>query len=68
MMVKKTWRNKLTAFMSTENRKSHASPDILMVSSYILIEWYSCDSDLWSCDGRELGLGATRCDGVRVCM
>lgn len=31
MMVKKTCRNKLTAFMSTENRKSHASPDILLV-------------------------------------
>lgn len=31
MIVKKTCRNKLTAFISTANRKSHASPDILSV-------------------------------------
>ena len=29
IMVKKTWRNKLTAFMSTASRYSHASPDII---------------------------------------
>lgn len=29
MMVKKTWRNRLTALISTANRYSHASPDIL---------------------------------------
>lgn len=31
MMVKKTWRNRLTAFMSTAKRYNHASPDILAV-------------------------------------
>lgn len=31
MIVKKTCRNRLTAFISTANRKSHASPDILSV-------------------------------------
>ena len=29
MMVKKTWRNRLTALINTANRKSHASPDIM---------------------------------------
>lgn len=29
MIVKKTWRKRLTAFMSTERRYSHASPDII---------------------------------------
>lgn len=29
MMVKKTWRKRLTAFMSTAKRYNHASPDIL---------------------------------------
>jgi hypothetical protein len=29
MMVKKTCRKRLTAFMSTANRYSHASPDIM---------------------------------------
>lgn len=29
MIVKKTCRNKLTAFISTANRYSHASPDII---------------------------------------
>lgn len=28
MIVKKTWRKRLTAFMSTANRYSHASPDM----------------------------------------
>ncbi len=31
MMVKKTCRNRLTAFMRTASRKSHASPDIVPV-------------------------------------
>jgi len=30
MIVKKTWRKRLTAFMSTASRYSHASPDILL--------------------------------------
>jgi hypothetical protein len=30
MMVKKTWRKRLTAFMSTAKRNSHASPDIVL--------------------------------------
>jgi hypothetical protein len=30
MMVKNTWRNRLTAFMSTARRYNHASPDILL--------------------------------------
>ncbi len=34
MMVKKTWRNRLTALINTANRKSHASPDIMMYSGY----------------------------------
>ena len=29
MIVKKTWRNRLTAFISTAKRYNHASPDIL---------------------------------------
>lgn len=29
MIVKKTWRNRLTAFISTANRYNHASPDIV---------------------------------------
>jgi hypothetical protein len=29
MIVKKTWRKRLTAFMSTAKRYNHASPDIL---------------------------------------
>lgn len=29
MMVKKTWRKRLTAFIMTAKRYSHASPDIL---------------------------------------
>lgn len=29
MMVKKTWRKRLTALMSTAKRYNHASPDIL---------------------------------------
>jgi hypothetical protein len=29
MMVKKTCRNRLTAFISTASRYSHASPDII---------------------------------------
>jgi len=29
MIVKKTWRKRLTAFISTANRYSHASPDIM---------------------------------------
>lgn len=33
MMVKKTWRKRLTAFISTANRYSHASPDIMVVVS-----------------------------------
>ena len=31
MMVKKTCRNRLTAFMSTAKRYNHASPDMLAV-------------------------------------
>jgi hypothetical protein len=31
MMVKKTWRKRLTAFISTAKRYNHASPDILAV-------------------------------------
>lgn len=31
MMVKKTWRKRLTALINTDNRKSHASPDIMAV-------------------------------------
>lgn len=30
IIVKKTWRNRLTAFMSTAKRYNHASPDIVM--------------------------------------
>lgn len=30
MMVKKTWRNRLTAFISTAKRYNHASPDMMM--------------------------------------
>lgn len=30
MMVKKTWRNRLTAFMSTAKRYNHASPDMVI--------------------------------------
>ena len=33
MIVKKTWRNKLTAFMRTASRYSHASPDIMRYHS-----------------------------------
>ena len=29
MIVKKTWRNRLTALISTANRYNHASPDIM---------------------------------------
>lgn len=29
MMVKKTWRKRLTAFINTANRYNHASPDIV---------------------------------------
>jgi hypothetical protein len=29
-MVKKTWRNRLTAFISTARRYNHASPDIVI--------------------------------------
>ncbi len=29
MIVKKTWRNRLTAFMTTAKRYNHASPDML---------------------------------------
>jgi hypothetical protein len=29
MMVKKTWRKRLTALMMTAKRYNHASPDIL---------------------------------------
>jgi hypothetical protein len=29
-MVKKTWRKRFTAFMSTPKRYSHASPDIIV--------------------------------------
>lgn len=29
MMVKNTWRKRLTAFISTASRYNHASPDIL---------------------------------------
>ena len=32
MMVKKTWRKRLTAFMITAKRYNHASPDILTTS------------------------------------
>lgn len=31
IMVKNTWRNKLTAFSNTDNKYSHASPDIIGV-------------------------------------
>lgn len=31
MMVKKTWRNRLTAFINTANKYSHASPVIVVV-------------------------------------
>lgn len=30
MMVKKTWRKRLTAFISTASKYSHASPDIIL--------------------------------------
>ena len=30
MMVKKTCRNRLTAFISTDNRNNQASPDIIL--------------------------------------
>lgn len=30
MIVKKTWRNRLTALIRTANRYSHASPDIIL--------------------------------------
>ena len=29
IIVKKTWRNKLTAFINTANKYNHASPDIM---------------------------------------
>ena len=29
MIVKKTWRNRLTAFITTAKRYNHASPDML---------------------------------------
>lgn len=65
-MVKKTWRNKLTAFISTENRNSHASPDILVV------ELELCPNrGVWLRLGSlELRLpGAwTRCDAMRWCV
>ena len=32
IIVKNTWRNRLTAFMSTANRYSHASPDIIVMA------------------------------------
>jgi hypothetical protein len=32
MIVKKTCRNKLTAFINTANRYNHASPDIILLS------------------------------------
>jgi hypothetical protein len=32
MIVKKTWRNRLTAFISTANRYNHASPVIVAVA------------------------------------
>lgn len=31
IIVKKTWRNRFTAFISTASKYSHASPDILGV-------------------------------------
>jgi hypothetical protein len=31
IMVKNTWRKRLTAFTNTDNRYNHASPDIIEV-------------------------------------
>ena len=41
MIVKKTWRKRLTAFISTASRYNHASPDILRFS-------LACASTDWS--------------------
>ena len=46
MIVKNTWRKRLTAFMSTANRYSHASPDIMRKKAAL---------GLWSYGGTEKG-------------
>lgn len=51
MMVKKTCRNRLTAFISTAKRNNHASPDILAVLS-----WRKAMCDLVRCVSRSLGM------------
>jgi len=37
MMVKKTWRKRLTALSNTARRKSHASPVIV---AYVAARWW----------------------------
>lgn len=46
MIVKKTWRKRLTAFISTASRYNHASPDILCLS-------LACASKDWSLSGAQ---------------
>lgn len=36
IMVKKTWRNRLTAFNNTARRYSHASPDMMISGCFFL--------------------------------
>jgi len=38
IMVKKTWRNRLTAFNSTARRYSHASPDMMISGVFLSLE------------------------------
>jgi hypothetical protein len=60
MIVKKTWRKRLTAFISTASRYNHASPDILCFS-------LACASKNWSLSEAQRSWGfRTSKDGRRV--
>lgn len=66
MMVKKTWRKRLTAFIRTAIRYSHASPDMMkdvdVLSFRALVRYRSCFRQLLrECDGAV-------CRNLKLCL